>query len=114
FSFLLWARYKVTTTAASLILLGSAIASLDGVGFGHVFALLRLSVVAGTGLVIDAGIGVDPDHAVAVGRRGLLCGGLRVSVRGGRRRGGGAPRWAWTGGGGGVFYADGVCGGRRY
>src|SRR5215469_5831287 len=77
-----------------LVLLRSAIASLDGVGFGHVFALLRLSVVAATGLVIDAGIGVDPDHAVAVGRRGLLCGGLRGSRRGGRRRGCGSLRCA--------------------
>lgn len=66
------------TDWGKLILFGGAIAGFDGVGLAHVFALLSFAVVARAGLVVDAGIGVDPDHAVAVGGRRLLgSGGFR-------------------------------------
>src|SRR5580704_4956553 len=55
-----------------LFLFGGAETSLLSVGLRHIFALLGLAVPAGSRLVINAGVGVDPDHAGAVGGRGLL------------------------------------------
>src|SRR6201987_3693708 len=82
----------VTTSPESLVLLGSAVAGLDGVGFGHVFALLGLAVITAARLVVDTGIGVNPDHARAVGRWGLLGGGFCGSRRSGWRRSGSRSR----------------------
>lgn len=59
-----------------LVLFRGAIAGLDGVGLGHVFALFGLAVIAATGLVVDAGVCIHPNHAVAVGGRSLLSCGL--------------------------------------
>ena len=69
------------------VLLGRAVAGLDGVGLGHVLALLGLAVIAATGLVINAGVRIHPNHAVTIGRRSLLtrggfCGGIRCGRRG--------------------------------
>src|ERR1700719_1508859 len=85
----------------------SVIAGLLSVGFGHVFALLRLAIPVRPGLVIHARVRVDPDHASAVYRRGLLLsrGWLGSRCRATQRaRGGGggiadgSSRRVWCGG----------------
>ena len=51
-----------------VVVLGGFEAGLLSVGLGHVFALLGLAVIAGAFFVVDAALGVDPDHALL--RRG--------------------------------------------
>ena len=54
------------------------IAGFDGVGLRHISALFGFSVKTCAGLVIDARIGVDPDHdALFGGDVGCLAAGLR-------------------------------------
>ena len=51
-------------------------------GFSNVFTLLGLAVPAGSWMVINAGIGVPPDDAVAVrGRRLWRGGSFGLAVR---------------------------------
>jgi hypothetical protein len=47
-------------------LFGGAIAGFLGVGFGHVFAMFGFAVPVRAGLVVNAGVGVDPNHAAAI------------------------------------------------
>src|SRR5580698_3671069 len=89
------------TPVTVLFLLGCAVAGFLRVGFRHIFTLLGLPVPARSRLVIDAGVGVHPDHPGAVRGRSLLrrrSRGLRSRLR----RSGGRParrrrrvRWSW-------------------
>src|SRR3974377_591283 len=77
-------RPKTVLSLGELVRLRGLKASLLRVGLGHVLALLGIAVIAAAFLVIDAAVGVDPDHA-------LLW----------RGAGGGPPPGGGRGGGGG-------------
>jgi len=55
-------RMSAAETLRSFFLCGM-VASLDGIGFRHVFSLFRLPVPASARLVIHARLRVDPDHS---------------------------------------------------
>src|SRR5262249_15119950 len=77
-----------------LVLFRCAVAGFLRVGFRHVLALFGLAVPACARLVVDAGIGVNPNHAVAVGWRSLL---LRAGGRFARSRRSGRVGWSGRG-----------------
>src|SRR5262249_8620814 len=78
---------------ASLVLFRSSVTGFFGFLFGHVLALLGLTVPAGPGLVVDTGVGVHPDGALGVGRRRWI----RCTF--GRTASGGGSGGRWSAGG---------------
>src|SRR5271166_4172820 len=68
-------RLKAVRPLGELVRLRGLIAGLLRVGLGHVLALLGIAVIAATFLVIDAAVGVDPNHALLRRRASGGCGG---------------------------------------